>query len=209
MRRLRVLRRLLVKYRAAGKIDKHLYHELYHLSKGNTFKHKRSLIEHVWFLRAIHQYLRRGVLIISADPQGQGREGSREGSQGGDGRQACEDQGCPREEAGACAGEEGCVDRGDRVINYWCWYRYHEYARERHGHGTDLAWQLFKMSGSAFSLRCVDETGLPSHTLGASYHGHPLFDFAGTEFLPRYPSTCMSGPMQKGRVSQNRAIFIF
>ena len=47
MRRLRVLRRLLVKYRAAGKIDKHLYHELYHLSKGNTFKHKRALIEHV------------------------------------------------------------------------------------------------------------------------------------------------------------------
>lgn len=47
MRRLRVLRRLLVKYRAAGKIDKHLYHELYQLSKGNTFKHKRALVEHV------------------------------------------------------------------------------------------------------------------------------------------------------------------
>ena len=49
MRKLRVLRRLLVKYRASGKIDKHLYHELYHLSKGNTFKHKRALVEHVRF----------------------------------------------------------------------------------------------------------------------------------------------------------------
>lgn len=47
MRRLRVLRRLLVRYRDSGKIDKYLYHDLYQLAKGNTFKHKRQVVEHV------------------------------------------------------------------------------------------------------------------------------------------------------------------
>ena len=47
IRKIRVQRKLLREYRENGQVDKKMYYQLYLATKGNMFKHKRALVEHI------------------------------------------------------------------------------------------------------------------------------------------------------------------
>mmetsp|Transcript_8137 Transcript_8137/g.12901 ORF Transcript_8137/g.12901 Transcript_8137/m.12901 type:complete len:190 (+) Transcript_8137:22-591(+) len=63
--KLRVLRRLLKRYRKESKIDRHLYRELYLKCKGNVFKNKRTLMDFIFKARSEKERRRIETFLLN------------------------------------------------------------------------------------------------------------------------------------------------
>jgi len=64
VRRQRVLRRFLKSYRSSKKIDSHMHNELYAKCKGNVFKSKKVLMEHIHLIKS--EKVREAALLAEA-----------------------------------------------------------------------------------------------------------------------------------------------
>lgn len=81
VRRQRTLRRLLVKYRDAKKIDKHLYHELYLACKASQYKSKKNLadaIEKIIYKKNLEHKTNTQKAVIKDDKKVEKKEEKKE-----------------------------------------------------------------------------------------------------------------------------------
>merc|ERR1712083_608871 len=69
IRHIRILRRLLKKYRKLKKIDKSLYHGFYVKCKGNVYKSKRDLIDKIQNEKKIRKRRNASASVLKTNKQ--------------------------------------------------------------------------------------------------------------------------------------------